>query len=506
MVWVAEQGYPLRREVALKIIKPGMDSGEVIARFEAERQALAIMNHPNIATVLDAGTTENGRPYFVMELVQGVPITEYCDEKRLGPRERLELLVPVCRAIQHAHQKGIIHRDIKPSNVLVSSSDGQPTPKVIDFGIAKATGPSLTDSKVTRFGAVLGTLEYMSPEQAETGEADIDTRTDIYSLGVMMYELLTGRTPLDWGESRQAGYLDFLRRIREEEPAAPSTRLAKSPETLAEVAARRGTDPAKLSKLLRGELDWIVMKALEKDRTRRYETANGLSRDIERYLHGEPVEASLASTTYRVGKFAKKHRLLLATAAGFLALLISGSVVTTREAIRARRAEQSAVNGRNRVMAAEKAVRLERDRAMLAEVATRRERDNAMLQMHRADTEAATARAVTEFMRKDLLGGQASADNQSRPGQKPDPDLKVRTALDRAAARIEGAFKDRPLVEASIRQTIGSAYTDLGLYEEARPQFEQALKLRLSNKPSDDPETLNAKEALARALARLSRF
>jgi eukaryotic-like serine/threonine-protein kinase len=468
MVWIAAQEYPIRREVAVKIIKPGMDSGEIIARFEAERQALAMMDHPNIAKVLDAGTTSSGRPYFAMELVQGVPITEYCDANRLGPRERLELLVPVCRAIQHAHQKGIIHRDIKPSNILVSSYDGQPTPKVIDFGIAKATGPSLTEGRLqTQFGAVVGTLQYMSPEQAETGGADIDTRSDVYSLGVVMYELLTGRTPLDWGGTNKASYVEVLRRIREEEPPVPSTRLAKSRETLAEVAALRGVEARKLPQLLRGELDWIVLKALEKDRTRRYETPSDLARDIERYLNGEPVQASPLTATYRARKFARRHRLLLATAAGFLALLIAGVVASTLEAVRARRAEQAA----------------------------KADRDNAVVQMHRADTEAETARVVNEFLQNDLLG-QASSYNQAPPDQKPDPDLKVRTALDRAAAKIEGAFKNRPLVEASIRQTIGSAYTELGLYKEAGTQLEQAVKLR-SNQPSDDRDTLEAQGALA---------
>ncbi len=496
MVWAAEQEYPLRRNVALKIIKPGMDSGEVIARFEAERQVLAMMDHPNIAKVLDAGTTQSGRPYFVMELVAGTPITSYCDEKRLGPKERLELLIPVCRGIQHAHQNGIIHRDIKPSNVLLSSYDGVPTPKVIDFGIAKATGPSAADSQVTRYGAVVGTLEYMSPEQAATGGANIDTRSDIYALGVVMYELLTGRTPLDWEEVRQAGYVEFLRRIREEDPPPPSARLMKSPGTLVELAERRGTVPAKLPNLLRGEVDWIVMKALEKDPARRYETANGLARDIERYLQGEPVEASPASPTYRMRKFAGRHRLVLATATGFLALLILGIVVSTWEAVRARRAEQTAVQERNRVMAADKIAQQQRDRAVTAEAAASRQLDNAVLQMHRADTEAVTARAVSDFLQKDLLG-QASASNQSTADGKPDPDLKVRTALDRAAAKIEGAFQSQPLVEASLRQTIGNAYTDLGLYQQARPQLEQALRLRLLHQAPDDLETLNAKEALA---------
>ena len=468
-VWLAEQEYPLRREVALKIIKLGMDSGDVIRRFEAERQTLAMMDHPNIAKVLDAGTTRTGRPYFVMELVHGVPITAYCDGQRLGPRERLALMVPVCRAIQHAHQKGIIHRDIKPSNVLVSSYDGRATPKVIDFGIAKATGAGLIDSQLTHLGLVVGTFEYMSPEQAEAGgdnrtAADIDTRSDIYSLGVVMYELLTGRTPLRWAEALKAGYAEILRRIREDEPQTPSSRLTTSPETLAEVADRRGTEAAKLPKLLRGELDWIVMKALEKDRTRRYETANGLARDIERYLIGEPVEASPVSTTYRMKKFAMKHRLLLASAAGFLALLMAGILVAGWQAMRARRAEAIAFEQRDR-----------------------------------ADTEAATARAVIEFIQKDLLG-QASAENQARPGQKPDPDLKVRTALDRAAAKIPNAFPNEPLVQASIRETIGSAYTDLGLYQEAQTHLEAALKLRLANLAPDDLDVANAKEGLATLL------
>jgi eukaryotic-like serine/threonine-protein kinase len=447
----------------------------------------------------------------VMELVQGVPITEYCDQNRLGPRERLELLVPVCRAIQHAHQKGIIHRDIKPSNVLISTYDGKPLPKVIDFGIAKATHPGSGDSKVTQFGAVVGTLQYMSPEQAETDGSDIDTRSDIYSLGVVMYELLTGRTPLDWGEAQGMGYGEVLRRIREEEPPAPSTRLTKSPETLAEVAEQRGTEAAKLPRLLRGELDWIVMKALEKDRTRRYETANGLGRDIEHYLKGEPVEASPPSATYRARKFARRHRLLLATVAGFLVLLIGGIVVSTWQAIRAMRAESAAMAEMDRVMSAEKATRLERDRAMkaessamaerdrvmAAEKATRQERDramkaessamaardNAMVQMHRADTEVETSHAVNDFLRQELLGH---------------PDLTVREALDRATAKLNGAFPDKPLIEASIRQTIGSAYADLGSCDEARPHLERALKLRAANQPPDDAAVLNAKEALAR--------
>src|SRR5688572_23048074 len=295
---MAEQTSPVRRKVALKIIKAGMDTRQVIARFEAERQALALMDHPNIAKVFDAGVTDTGRPYFVMELVKGVPITKYCDEQRLTPRQRLELFVQVCHAVQHAHQKGIIHRDLKPTNVLVAPYDGVPVPKVIDFGVAKATGQQLTDRTMfTGFGDVIGTPQYMSPEQAELNQLDIDTRSDVYSLGVLLYELLTGTTPLESKRVREAALLEVLRVIREEEPPRPSTRLTTT-EALASVAAQRGLEPAKLSGLVRGELDWIVMKALEKDRARRYETANGLAMDVQRYLSDDTVQACPPSSAY----------------------------------------------------------------------------------------------------------------------------------------------------------------------------------------------------------------
>jgi serine/threonine protein kinase/WD40 repeat protein len=328
-VWMAQQSKPVKRLVALKVIKPGMDSRSVIARFEAERQALALMDHPNIAKVLDAGTTQGGRPYFVMELVKGVPITRYCDEHRLTPKQRLELFVPACQAIQHAHQKGIIHRDLKPSNVLVASYDGRPVPKVIDFGIAKATGQQLTEhTLVTGFGTVVGTLEYMSPEQAELNQLDIDTRSDIYSLGVLLYELLTGSTPLERNRLKETALLEVLRLIREEEPPRPSTRLSTT-EELPSVAANRGLEPRKLSRLVRGELDWIVMKALDKDRNRRYETANGFAMDIQRYLADEPVLACPPSVGYRLRKFGRKNGKLLATAAAFAALLVTVAVVAS---------------------------------------------------------------------------------------------------------------------------------------------------------------------------------
>jgi tetratricopeptide (TPR) repeat protein/DNA-binding beta-propeller fold protein YncE len=327
VVFLAEQTGPVRREVALKLIKPGMDSREVIGRFEAERQALALMDHPNIARVLDAGT-DAGRPFFVMELVKGVPITTFCDKERLNPSQRLALFEAVCQAVQHAHQKGIIHRDLKPSNVLIARFDGKPVPKIIDFGVAKATGQKLTERTLfTGFGSVVGTLEYMSPEQAEPDQPDIDTRSDIYALGVLLYELLTGMTPLDRARLRAAALLESLRIIREEEPPRPSTRLSTTDE-LPRIAERRGVEPKKLSGLLRGDLDWVVMKCLEKDRNRRYETANGLARDVQRYLDGEPVSARPPTAIYRFRKFVTRNRRWLVPAAfvAFVVLLAAGGV------------------------------------------------------------------------------------------------------------------------------------------------------------------------------------
>jgi eukaryotic-like serine/threonine-protein kinase len=357
-VYMAEQTEPVRRRVALKIIKPGMDSRQVIARFEAERQALAMMDHQNIARVLDAGTTGakdeggrkkdeqettnrpnssfilhpssfSGRPYFVMELVHGVPITRYCDDNKLTPRERLALFVPVCQAIQHAHQKGIIHRDVKPSNVLVTMYDDKPVPKVIDFGVAKAAGQQLTDKTlVTGFGAIVGTLEYMSPEQAQVNQLDIDTRSDIYSLGVLLYELLAGSPPFSRKELEKAGMLEMLRVIREQEPSKPSTKLSTA-EGLPTLAANRGTEPAKLTKLVRGELDWIVMKALEKDRNRRYETANGFAMDVQRYLADEPVLAGPPTLRYRLRKFVARNKRSVAAGSIILLCLLGGIIGTS---------------------------------------------------------------------------------------------------------------------------------------------------------------------------------
>jgi eukaryotic-like serine/threonine-protein kinase len=311
VVYMAEQDKPVHRRVAVKIIKPGMDSAQVIARFEAERQALALMDHLNIAKLLDARATDGGRPFFVMELVHGVPLTKYCDDGHLTVHESIALFVPVCRAVQHAHQKGIIHRDLKPSNVLVCLYDGQPVPKVIDFGVAKAVESAtmrLTDRTMfTQFGQIIGTFEYMSPEQAEMSQLGVDTRSDIYSLGVTLYELLTGSTPLARRRLQEASLGDVLKMIKEEEPPKPSMRLSGTREA-ARIAAARRTEPVKLGKLLRGEPDWVVMKCLEKDRVRRYDTANALARDLERYLHGEPVEAGPPGAAYRLRKLARKRR------------------------------------------------------------------------------------------------------------------------------------------------------------------------------------------------------
>lgn len=387
VVYMAEQEQPVRRRVALKIIKPGMDSRQVIARFEAERQALAMMDHQNIARVLDAGTTQSGRPYFVMELVHGVPITKFCDDSRLTPRERLELFVPVCQAIQHAHQKGVIHRDIKPSNILVTMYDDKPVPKVIDFGVAKAVEQRLTEKTLfTQYGTLVGTFEYMSPEQAEMNAFGVDTRSDIYSLGVLLYELLTGTTPLERPKLREAALVELVRLIKEEEPPRPSIRLS-STSTLPKFAAACRTEPARLSQLLRGELDWIVMKCLEKDRTRRYETANALTRDVERYLKDEQVEACPPSAAYRLRKFFRKHRAGVLTAAMVAMTMLLGTLASYWQAYRAARAEQRAVIEAQLARQAKEAEVSERQRAE-ANAKSARENELVAKQQRDAATEA----------------------------------------------------------------------------------------------------------------------
>jgi serine/threonine protein kinase len=338
VVFMAEQTQPVRRKVALKVIKPGMDTRQIIARFEAERQALALMDHPNIAHILDGGETASGRPYFVMELVRGIPITEFCDQNHLPVRERLDLFLCVCQAVQHAHQKGIIHRDLKPSNMLVTLHDDKAVVKVIDFGIAKATGQQLTEKTLfTNFAQMIGTPLYMSPEQAQMSGLDVDTRSDIYALGVLLYELLTGTTPFDKERLRTAGYDEIRRIIREEEPHKPSTRISTLGRAATVVSTNRKSDPTRLSQLVRGELDWIVMKCLEKDRNRRYETANGLAMDVQRYLRDESVQACPPSTSYRLRKFARKYRTLLRVTGGFVLLLVLAAAVSTWQAVRATR-------------------------------------------------------------------------------------------------------------------------------------------------------------------------
>jgi serine/threonine protein kinase/Tfp pilus assembly protein PilF len=464
-VFRAEQAQPIHREVAVKIIRPGMDSRQVLARFAVEQQALALMDHPNIARVLDAGTTETARPYFVMELITGVPINKYCDTKHLTLRERLQLFIPVCQAVQHAHQKGIIHRDIKPSNVLVALYDSKPVPKVIDFGIAKATGFKPSEQTVaTELGSVVGTMEYMSPEQAEPGQIDIDTRSDIYSLGVVLYELLTGSTPLQPARLNGAALLDLLRLVREEEPPKPSTRLSTT-EELPSIAANRATEPKKLTRLVQGELDWIVMKCLEKDRTRRYATAGALASDIERYLHDEPVEAGPPATSYRLRKFAQKNRKLLFATGVFVSLLTAGVVVSTWLAVRAWAAEREATN------------------------AFHREAD----ERKKAEKAAAESAAVLKFFRDRVLAAPRPKGLDGGLGA----DVTIRAALDKAEPGIAKTFADQPLIEASIRHTLAQSYSQLGEPKLAIPQQERALALLREHRGEEHPDTLGALNNLA---------
>jgi eukaryotic-like serine/threonine-protein kinase len=454
-VWLAEQKEPVRRRVALKLIKAGMDTREVVARFESERQALALMDHPAIARVLDAGSTPRGAPYFVMEYVAGVPITTYCDNHRLNTRERLELFMHVCEGVRHAHQKAIIHRDLKPSNILVTEVDGHPAPKIIDFGVAKALTQKLTaDTMFTRVGALIGTLEYMSPEQALSSGEDIDTRTDVYSLGIIFYELLAGVHPIDL---RKVAFEEFLRRLREDDPPKLSTKFrAQDAATSTELARKRHTEPPALVKQMRGELDSIALKALEKDRARRYGSPSDFALDIARYLNNEPVLAVPPSVVYRASKFARRYRVALVTACAFALVLIAAAVISIRQSIR-------------------------------------------------ANKEAAVAQAVNDFLQNDMLA-QASAANQSGPSAKPDPDLKVRTALDRAAQRIAGKFDKQPEVEAAIRDTIGQTYIDLGLYPEARKQLEPALDLQRRVLGAENPKTLKTMSRLGGTAQRQGKY
>jgi tetratricopeptide (TPR) repeat protein len=501
-VWMAEQTRPVRRRVALKVVKPGMDSRPVLARFEAERQALALMDHPNIATVLDGGTTDDGRPYFVMELVKGVPITAFCDERRLTPRQRLELFVPVCQAIQHAHQKGVIHRDLKPSNVLVALYDDRPVPKVIDFGVAKATGQPLTEQTLhTGFGAVLGTVEYMSPEQAGFNQRDVDTRSDVYSLGVLLYELLAGTTPLEQRRAVETGLLEALRIIREEEAPTLSNRLGKT-EELPAIAANRGLEPAKLTRLVRGELDWIVRKALEKDRDRRYATAGDLALDVQCFLDGKPVLAGPPGAGYRLCKFIRRHRGPVVAAAAVLAALVAGLAGTTWGLVRAEAARSAEADARRGQTERAEAEARQRERAEANERRANDERD-------RAEDEKRVAEAVRRFLQTDLLRqadafAQANTLHLAGGGFEARENPTVRELLDRAAAevtadKIEAKFPKQPRVQAEILQTIGSTYLGVGEYEKAIAHLTRARDQLTRSLGPDDPRTLVTSRNLAAA-------
>jgi serine/threonine protein kinase len=468
VVFLAEQERPVRRKVALKVIKPGMDTRQVIARFEAERQALAMMDHPNIAKVHDAGATENGRPYFVMELVQGVPITEYCDECQLSTRERLELFVTVCQAVQHAHQKGVIHRDIKPTNVLVAMLDGKPAPKIIDFGVAKAVGQRLTEhTLMTAFAQMVGTPLYMSPEQAELSPLGVDTRSDIYSLGVLLYELLIGTTPFEKDRLHAASYDELRRIIREEEPPRPSTRISTlAADRAVTVAEQRRTDARRLRQQVRGELDWIVMKCLEKDRSRRYETADSLARDVERYLRDETVQACSPSLAYRLKRFVRRNKV----AAAFIALLTVGLAALAVSNVKI----QSALSQKNDALAL------------------------ALTNEQRATKEATRAQAIADFL-SDML-------ESAYPDRIKDSQYTVRELLDDFSTELDDEFASQPEVKAAIHSVIGTSYWQLGELDRADRHLKRALDLHRQVYGAGDQRVASSLVAYAWNLGEQGRF
>jgi eukaryotic-like serine/threonine-protein kinase len=478
VVYMAEQTEPVERRVALKIIKPGMDSPQVIARFEAEEQTLAMMDHPNIAKVFDAGVTDSGRPYFVMELVRGVPITQFCDEHRITPRERLELFVPACHAIQHAHQKGIIHRDIKPTNVLVAEYDDRPVPKIIDFGVAKAVQQRVTERTMfTQFGQVVGTMDYMSPEQAKLNELDIDTRSDIYSLGVLLYELLTGETPFDRQRLRSAAFDELLRIIREEEPPRPSTRLSSS-ESLPSIAANRQTEPKRLSTLMRGDLDWIVMKALEKERSRRYETANAFAADVQRYLSDEPVQACPPSAAYRLQKFVRRNKGPVAAVCLLLLALVGGTLGTTVGLVRAERACSAETERANAERQAKEAERKAKETAEAREAETQ---------------------AVLDFVENKVFAAARPEGLEGGLGRE----VTLRKAVEGALRFVENSFADKPLIEARLRRTLGRSFECLGEAKIAAEQCERARRLYAKHLGADHLYTLRSMLGLANCYQQL---
>jgi eukaryotic-like serine/threonine-protein kinase len=468
-VYMAEQEHPVRRRVALKIIKLGMDTKAVIARFEAERQALAMMDHPGIARVLDAGSTETGRPFFVMELVKGDPITEYSDKNNLSIPQRLALFVQVCQAVQHAHQKGLIHRDIKPTNILVSTLDDRPVAKVIDFGIAKATQARLTEKTLfTEFRQFIGTPQYMSPEQAE-GSLDVDTRSDVYSLGVLLYELLAGTTPFVVSQLLRAGYEEMQRIIREVEPPRPSTHLSTiAAETLSTVTQHRQSDPKRLGQVLSGDLDWIVMRCLEKDRTRRYATASGLAEDIGRYLSDEPVQARPPAFTYRLRKFVRRNKVGALTATAIAAALLLGMGLAAIGLVQARQQTQIA-----RSAAREQS----------------RQRQLADHERELATTAAERATQVQQFL-QDMLGS-------INPDTDKGAAITVQEVLDRAGGKVETSFADQPDIRAVLHETIGRTYFGLQLYPPAIHHLQMAVDLRRRYLPDEPLELAGALFSLA---------
>ncbi len=483
-VYLASQTEPVKRQVALKRIKTGLDSRAVLARFDAERQALALMDHPNIARIYDGGVTPAGYPIFVMELVRGVPLTEYCDQKRLSVRSRLELFVAVCQAVQHAHQKGIIHRDLKPGNVLVTEVDGRPTPKVIDFGVAKATEVKLTDMSLADVAAIVGTPAYMSPEQADPTSMDIDTRTDVYALGVMLYELLTGSPPIDAKQFQRGAIVEMLRMVREVDPPRPSTKLSTA-VALPNIAAKRSIEPARLSKMLQGELDWVVMKALEKDRTRRYETANGFARDIQRFLADKVVEARPPSRGYRLKKFVKRNKGQVIAASLVVLTLLAASFGTSWgmwQANRARIAERERADG-------EQNAKIEAQRARDAEAKQRAaadaQRDKAIASETKAREEAAKTETINDFLTQDLL-------TQAEPANNAVEDkVTLLEVLDRAAEKVGTRFTGQPELERTLRATIAHTYHGLASWEKAETQARAVLDAERER----DPQSAEAYDA-----------